>query len=71
MSLDRILPWRFQISHNGKDTLGLAQVLKIGTKLCTLVHDQNFHSVTVFEPKLSQCGKVSVAVMSCLRAPWW
>ena len=56
MSLDdRILPRRFQISHHGKDPPGLAQVLKIGTELCALVH-QNFHSITV-GPELSQCGK--------------
>ena len=42
MSLDEgILPRRFQISHHRQDTPGLAQVLKVGTKLCTLVHDQN------------------------------
>ena len=32
-------------------------MLKLGTKLCTLVHDQNFHSIIVFEPELSQCGE--------------
>ena len=54
MSLnDGILPRRFQISHHGQDPPGLAQVLKIGTELCTLVYDQNFHSVTMFEPELS------------------
>ena len=58
MSLnDRILPWRFQLSHHGQGTPGLAQVLKICTKFGTLVHDQNFRSVKVFEPELSQCGR--------------
>ena len=58
MSLnDGILPGRFQISHHRQYPPGLAQVLKVGTKLCTLVHDQNFHSVIMFEPELSQCGK--------------
>ena len=47
----------FQISHHRQDTSGLAQVLKVGTKLSTLVHDQNFDSIIVFEPELSQCGK--------------
>ena len=47
----------FPISHHGHDTSGLTQMLKIGTKPCTLVHDQNFHSVIVFEPEPSQCGQ--------------
>ena len=46
-----------KISHHRQDTPGLTQVLKVGTKLCTLIHEQNFHSVIVFEPELSQCGK--------------
>ena len=54
---DGILPRRFKVSHHRQDTPGLAQVLKVGTKFCTPVHDQNFHSVIVFEPELSQCGK--------------
>ena len=35
----------------------MAQVLKFGTKLGTVVHNQNFHSVMMFEAELSQCGK--------------
>ena len=36
---------------------GSAQVLQVGAKLFTLVRDQNFQSVKMLEPKLSQCGK--------------
>ena len=32
-------------------------MLKVGTKFGTLVHDQNFHSIIVFEPELSQFGE--------------
>ena len=73
MSLDdRVLLQRVQISHHGQDTSGLTQLLEVGSKFGALVHDQNFHGISCcLSQNRRNVAKVSIAVMSCLRAPLW
>ena len=53
------IPCKDSHCENGSLQAGYSWIgmLKIGTKLRTLVRDQNFHSVIKFEPELSRCGK--------------